>query len=415
MQNNYIVGLYIRLSKEDESKDINDNSESIKNQKQLLLKYVKDNNYVLYDIYIDDGFTGTNYNRPAFQKMISDIENKKINMVVVKDLSRLGRDYILTGYYTEMWFPKNRIRFVSILDNIDSINDMNNDILPFKSLINDIYSKDNSKKIRAALRIKQQLGKWVGGCPPFGYMSDINDKNHLLINKKEALIVKIIFDLFLSGHSITYISNYLYDNKINTPNIIRKIKKQDELNHWSFSTIKTILTNQLYTGDLVQNRRRKINYKVKNIVKNNKDEWIIVENTHDSIINKNDFKKVQEILTTKSNFRQNENSNLLSGIINCYDCKRRIVFQKVNNKYYTMCNTYRKKSREKQCTSHSCNYDLIEQKVIMYIKKLLEKTKYNINLIKIDRALILKLIKKVELHSNKSIDIYFNFKLSPSK
>ena len=407
------AGLYIRLSKEDENKETNNNSESIENQKELLMKYIKDNNYILYDVYIDDGYTGTNYNRPAFQRMIIDIENKKINMVVVKDLSRLGRDYILTGYYTEMWFPKNRIRFVSLLDNIDSINDINNDILPFKTLINDIYSKDNSKKIRAALRIKQQLGKWVGGCPPFGYMSDFKDKNHLIVNKQESIIVKKIFDIFLEGHSISYISNYLYINKINTPNIIRKINKDSELKHWSFSTIKSILSNQLYTGDLVQNRRRKINYKIKNIIKNNKEDWIIVENAHEQIIKKNVFLEVQKLLNNKNNFRV-KNNKLLSGLIFCYECKKRITFQKINNKYYTVCNTYKKKSKEKQCTSHSSRYEIIEQIVIKYIYKYLNKIKVD-NIKTIDRSLILKLINKIELHSNSKLDIYFNFNLSPSK
>ena len=160
----------------------------------MLLKYVNDNNYKSYELYIDDGFTGTNFNRPSFIKMIEDINNKKINMVVVKDLSRLGRDYVLTGYYLDIFFPSKGVRFISLLDNIDSFNiSLENEVVPFKTLINDMYSRDNSKKIKASLRIKQQMGKWVGGCAPFGYMSDPNDKNHLIINKEESRIVKKIF------------------------------------------------------------------------------------------------------------------------------------------------------------------------------------------------------------------------------
>ncbi len=202
--NNYIAGLYIRLSKEDENKkDIN--SESVENQINLLREYAFSNNYFVYDTYIDDGYTGTNFNRPSFMRLIKDIEDKKINMVIVKDLSRFGRDYILTGYYLEMFFPSKNIRFISILDNYDSINNIN-EYIPFKSIINDMYSRDNSKKIKAALRIKQQMGKWVGGTTPFGYVQDPKDKNHLIINKEESVIVKKIYSLFLKGYSLTKIS-----------------------------------------------------------------------------------------------------------------------------------------------------------------------------------------------------------------
>ena len=181
--NEYKAALYIRLSKEDENKK-SINSESIENQIDLLKEYAKKNNYFVFDIYIDDGYTGTNFNRPEFNRLIKDIETKKVNMIIVKDLSRFGRDYILTGYYLEMYFPSKNVRFISILDNYDSINNLN-EYMPFKSIINDMYSRDNSKKIKAALRIKQQMGKWVGGCTPFGYKKDPNDKNHLIINEEE--------------------------------------------------------------------------------------------------------------------------------------------------------------------------------------------------------------------------------------
>ena len=402
----FIAALYIRLSKEDENKNECDNSESIENQKQILLKYIKENDYKLFDIYIDDGYTGTNFERPAFKKMINDIENKYINTVIVKDLSRLGRDYILTGYYTEMWFPKKGIRFISILDNIDSINEIN-ELMPFKSLINDMYSKDNSKKIKAALRIKQQMGKWVGGCPPFGYMSDHLDKNHLVINEKEAYIVKKIFELFLDGNSVKEISNYLYKKNICTPNVIRNKKTNNNLK-WSGTTIKTILMNQLYTGDMVQNRRKKVNYKIKTIIKNKENEWIIVENTHEKIIDKPVFCKVQELLNQKTNYRESNNSFYLSGLIYCFDCHKRMVMQKTKKNYYFMCNTYRKHSKEKLCTSHSFNLKLLEGKIIESLNYIM-KLNHNKNKVIINRSNILKLIKKIEIHDDKKIDIYFNF------
>ena len=255
------VAIYIRLSKEDLN---GSTSESVVNQKSLLTKYVKDNNFVLFDTYIDDGYSGTNFDRPAFKKMIKDIESNLIDIVIVKDLSRLGRDYIKTGEYIEKWFPIHNIRFIALLDGIDTLYDLSsNEMAPFKSVINDMYSRDNSKKIKMALRTKQEDGKWVGGCPPFGYMKDPKDKNHLVINKEEVETVKKIFSLALRGYSINYIANYLSELNISTPSIIRgKNSKYSSLGMWSPITIKNILTNELYTGNMVQNRRSKINYKI---------------------------------------------------------------------------------------------------------------------------------------------------------
>lgn len=489
--NNYNVGIYIRLSKEDNDKSDNKSySESVENQKDLLIDYVKKNKYNLFDIYIDDGYTGTNFNRPEFNRLISDIELSKVNMVVVKDLSRFGRDYIFTGYYLEMLFPKRNVRFVSILDNIDTFsnNNLEFDFAPFKSMINDMYSRDNSKKIKAALRTKQLQGKWVGGCPPFGYQIDNVDKNHLVINEKESLIVKKIFSLFLSGYSINKISKYLFQKNIPTPNVIRNVNRNLKYPYWSNSTIKSILTNQLYTGDLVQNRRSRVNYKVRNLKKNKKEDWIIVKNTHDQIVKQKDYDDVQRILKLNSNNKSNrKNDYILSGFIYCFECKKRIVIQKNGKYYYTMCNNYRKNSKLNLCTSHSNNYYAIEDIIFDNLKKIINnidlnllvynlssklnsdylknydskinflknnidnlyidklnkniddemfsrinnkfnlelheleenKRKYeNINLEKfvskfidnIDKKILLRLIKKIELHSDKTIDIYFNFK-----
>ena len=200
----YKVAIYIRLSKEDVDRGY-DESESIKNQRTLLTKYVENLgwNYKLIDIYIDQGFTGTNFNRPDFQRMIKDIELGRINMVITKDLSRLGRDYIETGEYIEKWFPENNVRYVSVTDGIDTFanNNGNNDIAPFKSILNDMYSKDLSKKIRTALHTMQKEGKWVGGRTALGYMKDPNDKNKLIICEPEAKIVKKIFNMAISRKS----------------------------------------------------------------------------------------------------------------------------------------------------------------------------------------------------------------------
>jgi DNA invertase Pin-like site-specific DNA recombinase len=334
--------------------------------------------------------------------MINDIEAKRINMVIVKDLSRFGRDYIYTGYYLDVYFKKNNIRFISILDNIDSnTNDNNYDFIPFKSIINDMYSKDNSKKIRSALHIKQLSGKWVGACPPFGYMVDKSDKNHLVINKSEANIVKKIFSLYLNGNTLNMISNYLYNKKIMTPNIIRNINKKYKYcnyGYWSTTTIKSILTNPLYTGDMVQNRRSKINYKIKKIKNNEKGKWIIVPNTHDAIITKKDFNKIQEIINSKRKIIINgkKNDYLLCGLINCYECGKRMILQKNKDYYYLVCNTYKKNSKLNICTSHCMNYYSIEKMIIEKIKSIISNHNYTYIINKIEKNIYSKKEEKIK-------------------
>ena len=373
------TALYIRLSKEDSK---NNTSESVENQKSLLLKYLNDNNYNLYKIYIDDGFTGTNFDRPGFKEMINDIKLKKTNIVIVKDLSRLGRDYVSVGYYIENWFPKNNIRFISVLDNIDTQKEKEeNELLPFKSIFNDLYSKENSRKIRAALRTKQELGKWVGGCPPFGYKTTKKDKNKLIENKEESIIVKKIFSLFLLGNSLNKISKILYERHISPPSVLRHIDKKNkyaQVGYWSPTTIKNILKNPLYTGDLIQNRRRRISYKIRKIINNKKNEWIIVKNTHKAIVSREDYEDAQRILKYNSNIKSNKKEQfLLDGILYCKECSKRIVIQKNKNNYYTICNNYKKYSKLKICTSHSNNYYKIEERIKCIIVKVISKISIN--------------------------------------
>ena len=231
------------------------------------------------------------------------------------------------------------------------------------------------------------MGKWVGGCTPYGYKQDLNDKNHLLIDNEEAKVIKKIYSLFLSGYSINKIANYLFENSILTPTLTRNIKrstKYSKYGYWSSTTIKTILSNELYTGDLVQNRRNKINYKVKKLKNNKREDWIIIKKTHDAIIEKDKFDEVQRLLSLNRSIRKNNNhERLLTGLIYCADCKKRMSIQ--NN--YIICNTYKKYSKLKLCTSHSCNYLKIEKYVIDLIKKLISlyKNKIDNYLLKIEK------------------------------
>lgn len=370
----YKVAIYIRLSKEDMDKGY-DESESITNQKALLIEYVEKLGweYELVDIYIDPGYTGTNFNRPDFKRMIRDIELGKINMVITKDLSRLGRDYIETGEYIEKWFPENNVRYVSVTDNIDTFatNNGNNDIAPFKSILNDMYSKDLSKKIKTALHTMQKQGKWVGGKTPLGYMKDPKDKNHLVICEEEAKIVKTIFGMAISGNNVGEIRDYLNNNNIPTTNQIR----YNKATFWENKTVKLILQNKVYVGVTIQNKRSRISYKNRKLRANPEEQWQIVENTHKPIIDKNVFDRVQKIVIVQ-NYNRNEKKNtfLLDGLLFCYECKHKIgVRGKKNGNYYMVCNNYRRNSKLKLCTSHGFSYSNLEETIINCIKNLFQK------------------------------------------
>ena len=385
MPNN--AGLYIRLSKEDKN-------ESIKNQKNLLIKYATDNNFN-YSIYIDDGYTGTNFNRPSFSKLLQDINNQKIDTVIVKDLSRLGRDYIKTGELIEHFFPIHNIRFIAITDNIDTITDNANiDIAPFKYILNDLYAKDLSKKIRSSRKTMQELGLWTGGCIPLGYMQSKTNKNKLVINKKEAIIIKKIYNLYLNNHSLNDIKKIL--NKENIPTFNKIRKNQDNL--WTNQSIKKILTNPIYTGTLVQNKQQRVSYKYRKIIDNNIEDWIIVQNTHQPIINQQDFNKVNKTLNIKQNRYDKLENKLLDNLLYCHECKHHLGIRRQRNKYYLCCNNYR--YNKNNCTAHGFSYKKLENDIINIIK-----TKFNL---KLNREILLKIINKIEISQDKKVFIFFN-------
>ena len=223
--NLYKVGMYIRLSREDGDKE---ESSSITNQRDIISRYISEqSNFVLVDEYVDDGFTGTNFNRPGFIRLINDIESGKINTVITKDLSRLGRDYIDTGRYVQRYFPENRVRYIAILDNIDTLYDYGmNDMAPFKSVVNDMYVKDISRKIRSSVEERKKKGNFLGVTAPYGYMKDPENKFKLKVNPEEAKIVKYIFELYLQGNGLTRIANILTAEKVPVPAISRDIRNK---------------------------------------------------------------------------------------------------------------------------------------------------------------------------------------------
>ncbi len=407
----YTAGLYIRLSREDDDKTYE--SESITNQKSLLLQYVKENNLRVYDTYIDDGYSGTYFDRPDFNRLLNDIESGKINMVITKDMSRLGRDYIGTGNLIEKYFPEHNVRYIAVTDNIDTFLDSsNNDIAPFKAIMNDMYAKDISKKIKSSLKAKMKEGKWVGGRTPFGYDQDKDNKNHLVINPEQAIVVKRIFDMCLEGLSFFKIAKQLTNDGVKTPaqyyNFEWKSNYNLKYGEWHSKTIRDILTNRMYIGDMVQNRRSKVNYKVKKVIKNNPNNYIIVENTHEPIIDKETFYEVQKIIPKNKGRNEKKEIHLLDGLLYCGDCGHRISIQsrrKKDNRCYTICNYYRTYMKQKLCTTHSNNYDELEKVIV---KSLSEMCLNYINKDKIKNSTLNNLKDDNKLTNKKELEILTN-------
>lgn len=407
----YSVGLYIRLSREDDDKV--EMSESITNQKSLLLQYVKENNLRVYDIYVDDGYSGTNFDRPNFNRLLSDIELGKINMVITKDMSRLGRDYIGTGNLIEKYFPEHNVRYIAVTDNIDTFLDSsNNDIAPFKAIMNDMYAKDISKKIKSSLKAKMKEGKWVGGRTPFGYDKDKDNKNHLVINEEQANVVKRIFDMCLEGLSFFKIAKQLTNEGVKTPAQYYSFewKNNYDLNYgeWHSKTIRDILTNQMYIGDLVQNKRSKVNYKVKKVLKNDPENYIIVKNTHEPIIDKEIFYEVQKRIPKNKGRNEKKEIHLLDGLLYCGNCGHRISIQsrrKKDNRCYTICNYYITYMKQKLCTTHSNNYDELEKTII---KSLTEMCLNYINQDKIKNKVLTNLDGDNKVNNKKELELLVN-------
>ena len=376
------VGIYIRLSQEDKDKKYESDSESVINQKELLRGYVKNNNFNLVKEYVDDGYSGTDFERPGFQNMLEDINNKKINCVIVKDLSRLGRDHVMTGYYIETFFPENNIRFISILESYDNFkNQASNDSSTFIIACNDYYSKQNSIKIRNVLNEKRKNGKFVGSLPCFGYMRDPLDKGHLVPNPETAPIVKNIFKWRADGIGPTEIANRLNKANIVTPSGYKKTNYSSRLidrDNWNISTVKKILCNRIYTGDLVQHTQTKVNYKSKKKITLDEKLWIIVENTHKALVDKETFEYVNNLRkrnTRNYEIKTNREKRLLEGKLFCKECKNRltVLYRKKQNYWFVNCNRYSRNPVRGRCYSHFYPYNYLEDQVLEQINKSISK------------------------------------------
>ncbi len=375
------VALYIRLSREDGDKL---ESESVTSQKEMLHNFLSHNpDLQIYDTYIDDGYTGTNFERPNFMRMWEDVQNKKVNCVIVKDLSRFGRDHIGTSRYIEIVFPMLNVRFISINDNIDSFLDpksVNNVVLPFKNLINDEYCRDISMKVRSALNIRRENGKYIGSFATYGYLKDPEDHHKLIIDEYAADVVRKIFRMYLDGGSLRSIATYLNENKILTPSAYKRSLGLNDRHHtthdlliWEGNQIRRILSNQMYCGDMVQKQMEVVSYKVNICRKMDKDKRIIVQNTHEPIISREDFEKAQSLSRRDTRVCLTTHQlDLFSGFVKCGDCKRgmnkRHIYQPYKDYYYYVCRTW-KQSGKTVCSKHTIQTDIVKNVVLETIKQ----------------------------------------------
>ncbi len=374
----YHAALYIRLSKEDENEGP---SESVTNQKSLLNEFVQQHRLSVYDTYIDDGWSGTSFDRPSFQRMISDIEARKVNMVITKDLSRLGRDYIMTGHYMERYFPEHRVRYISLLDGIDTgVDSTANDITPFRAIMNDMYAKDISKKIKSVKRDKQRKGQFIGGKPVYGYKMHPTEKNKIVIDEEVAPMVRRIFGMALGGMSCRKIATTLNEEGVPSPATYcgwNMGRKGPYAGLWSSERISDMLQNETYIGNMVQGRSVKISYKSKKCLKQAPENWVVVEGTHEPLIDAETFRKVCLLVNSRRHTRSRTYDFLLKGLIFCHECGYPLAVLNRKNAaredvLYFVCRTYQRFTKAGVCTCHSIKEKTVTDAVVAKVREVCE-------------------------------------------
>lgn len=378
----YNVGIYCRLSNDDER---DGESVSIENQKLLLQSYVRQMGWNEIDVYIDDGYTGTNFNRPGVQRLIEDAKAKRINLILVKDLSRFGRNYIEFGQYTDYLFPSFGCRFIALNNGIDTMsNNGSTDVMCFLNLFNEFYSRDTSKKVKAVKRACAENGKFMGTYPAYGYKRDPEDKHHLVIDEDTAPIVRRIFSMRAAGTGFMAIAIQLNEEGIPSPGMLYYQRKGKEdprrVNHkWADATVKNIVRNEVYIGNMVQGKTGTMSYKNKKLISKPEDEWIRVEGTHEPIISRDVWDTVQSI--DQKRVRKNAASDgirsIFSGLVYCADCgfKMRNHTEKFTYKDGTpgryssfICGNYAR-SGKSACTIHTIYENALEQIVLEDIRE----------------------------------------------
>lgn len=386
--NNYYTGgditaLYCRLSCDDDSQG---DSNSIKNQKAILGKYASEHGMPNPQFYVDDGYSGTNFNRPDFQRMIRDVDAGLVKTVIVKDMSRLGRDYLKVGYYSEVYFNEADVHFIAINDGVDNQFETDSDFTPFRNIINEWYAKDTSKKVRAVFKAKGNSGKHLCTCPPYGYKKDSDDKQHWLVDEEAAKVVKEIFSLCMKGYGPTQIARILTERGIDTPTVHNRkyglpatSLKMEFPNIWSTESVIHILENMNYCGHTVNFTTKKKSYKNKKKIRLPREDWLIFRDTHEALIDEDTYEAVQRIRQSKRKQTDMGEMSVFSGIVYCADCGKKMYLcrcSKSTQKEYFNCSTYRKKSIS-LCTSHQITVEAVEHIVLQDLQRVLGMAKDN--------------------------------------
>ena len=371
-----ITALYCRLSRDD---DLQGDSNSIIHQKSILQKYADDNGFVNTQFFVDDGFSGTNFDRPDWQRLIALVDEGAVGTIIVKDMSRLGRDYLRVGYYTEVEFPNADVRFIAINNGVDSDSQQDSDFTPFLNIINEWYAKDTSKKIRAVFKSKGQSGKPLCTNPPYGYIKDPEDKTRWIVDEEAAEVVREIFHLCVSGYGPSKIANILEQRKIENPvahgvrnGLTLPAKSQDDDPYiWHDSTIARLLARQEYLGHTVNFKTYRKSYKNKKQLHNDASEWQIFENTHEAIVDKETFNIVQRIRDGRRRISPMGEMPILSGMLFCADCGNKLYQVRgrgwEHDKEYFVCATYRKKKGG--CSSHQIRNVVVERLLLDDIRR----------------------------------------------
>ena len=374
----YHAALYIRLSKEDENEGP---SGSVTNQQSLLHAFVREHRLDVYDTYIDDGWSGTSFDRPGFQRMLRDIEAGRVNMVITKDLSRLGRDYIMTGHYMERYFPEKRVRYISLLDGVDTgIESSANDITPFRAIMNDMYAKDISKKIKSVKHDKQRKGEFIGGKPMYGYRMHPSEKNRIVIDEDAAPVVRRIFAMALAGTSCRQIAARLNEEGVLSPAAYAGLTLSCHgpySGQWSSERITAMLKNETYIGNMVQGRTARISYKTKKCLRRQPQQWVVVEHTHEPLIDPETFRKVQLMVNSRRNTRSRTYDFLLKGLIFCHECGYPLAVMNRRNaagedRLFFVCRTYQRFTKAGVCSCHSIKEQTVTEAVIARTREVCE-------------------------------------------
>jgi DNA invertase Pin-like site-specific DNA recombinase len=387
-ERNYLAGLYLRLSKDDERMG---ESVSIENQRLLLTNYAHEKGWEIHEIYIDDGWSGTNMQRPAFQRMMRDAEDKRINLIIVKDLSRLGRNYIEVGRLTEETLPRLGCRFVALNDSVDSVLG-DNDMMVYRNLFNEFYSKDTSKKVRAVKHSCMKQGKYLGTYAPLGYKKDPGNKHHLVIDEETAHIVRRMFGMRVAGATFRSIATTFNDEHIPSPKAIyygrngrSNPKKENGL--WNESSVKVILRNEVYIGNMVQGKSGTVSYKNHKLVGKPEETWVRVEGTHEPLIAPDVWNMAREL--DEKSFKPRKAAggaqSIFVGLLKCADCgfNMRALTRKdprqdgsVHSAMAFICGNYAR-SGKSACTVHTIAEDVLTQLVLEEIRERAKLAAYN--------------------------------------